>query len=101
MKRSLIATTILSAALAASAVPAFASDAYDSGSMLGWVPQTSALSRADVENGIVQARAQGLLEQTDTVYPKIAAVDAPKTRAQVEQDLANSGRLQGKIYQNP
>ncbi|AKJ68349.1 hypothetical protein PATSB16_23470 [Pandoraea thiooxydans] len=87
MKRLTLASALVSLTLAAAAVPAFASDAYPDGSQLAWVLQTSSVTRAQVRAELVQAEQQGLLLQTDTVYPKLADPVSTKTRAQVEQEL--------------
>ncbi|GAB3629621.1 hypothetical protein PTE30175_01325 [Pandoraea terrae] len=75
MKRNLIAAALVSVAFAASAGSAFASDAYPEGSQFAWVPQTSAVSRAEVRADLAKAEQAGLLAQTDAVYPK--SVEAP------------------------
>ncbi|WP_353191590.1 DUF4148 domain-containing protein [Pandoraea pnomenusa] len=73
MKRTLITSALISTMLAVSAGSAFASDAFEGPSEFAWVPQTSALSRAQVREELVQARQAGLLQQHDTVYPKTVA----------------------------
>ncbi|VVE75988.1 hypothetical protein PAN31117_05296 [Pandoraea anapnoica] len=89
MKRTLITSALVSAMLAVSAGSAFASDAFDGPSEFSWVPQTSALSRAQVREELVQAQQAGLVVQHDAVYPKAApsaqpaSVSAPITMGSV------------------
>ncbi|VVE02623.1 hypothetical protein PPN31114_02202 [Pandoraea pneumonica] len=73
MKRTLITSALVSAMLAVSAGSAFASDAFEGPSEFAWVPQTSALSRAQVRTELIQAQQAGLLEQHDSVYPTTVA----------------------------
>ncbi|VVE72399.1 hypothetical protein PCA31118_04174 [Pandoraea captiosa] len=77
MKRTLITSALVSAMLAVSAGSAFASDAFDGPSEFSWVPQTSALSRAQVREELVQAQQAGLVVQHDAVYPKAAPSAQP------------------------
>lgn len=75
MKRNLFAAALISMMLAGTAGSALASDAYPDGSQFAGLVHTSVLSRAQVKAEIGQARAQGLIDQGDAVYPK--AVVAP------------------------
>ncbi|MBN4667948.1 DUF4148 domain-containing protein [Pandoraea nosoerga] len=81
MKRPLIASALVCAMLAVSAGSAFASDAFDGPSEFSWVPQTSALSRAQVRDELIQAQRAGLVVQHDTVYPKAAPSAQPASAA--------------------
>ena len=74
MQRTLITSALVSAMLALSAGSAFASDAFDGPSEFSWVPQTSALSRAQVRDDLIQAEHAGLVVQHDAVYPKAVPV---------------------------
>ncbi len=77
MQRALITSALVSAMLAVSAGSAFASDAFDGPSEFSWVPQTSALSRAQVRDDLIQAEHAGLVVQHDAVYPKNVPVSLP------------------------
>jgi hypothetical protein len=93
MKRTLIASTLVSAMLAVSAGSAFASDAFDGPSEFSWVPQTSALSRAQVRDELIQAQRAGLVVQHDTVYPK-AAPSAQPASASAPVTMGSVGHAQ-------
>ncbi|MDM8358992.1 DUF4148 domain-containing protein [Pandoraea communis] len=81
MKRTLITSALISAMLAVSAGSAFASDAFDGPSEFSWVPQTSALTRAQVREELIQAQKAGLVVQHDTVYPKATPSAQPAAPA--------------------
>lgn len=99
MKRTLITSALVSAMLAVSAGSAFASDAFDGPSEFSWVPQTSALTRAQVREELVQAQQAGLVVQHDSVYPKVAASTQPAT-ASAPVTMGSVGGLQraGSTY---
>lgn len=88
MKRNIFAVALISAMLAGAAGTAMASDAYPEGSQLAWVPQTSALSRDQVKAELASAQSQGLVEQTDAVYPRIG-VSAPANQVAQAMVLAS------------
>lgn len=93
MKRTLITSALVSAMLAVSAGSAFASDAFDGPSEFSWVPQTSALSRAQVREELVQAQQAGLVVQHDSVYPKAVPSAQPAT-ASTPVTVGSVGGLQ-------
>ncbi len=101
MQRALIASALVSAMLAVSAGSAFASDAFDGPSEFSWVPQTSALTRAQVREELIQARQAGLVVQHDAVYPKATpAAQAVKTGAPAEtRSVGSHGQVRaGMTY---
>lgn len=98
MKRNIFAVALVSTLLAGAAGTAMASDAYPEGSQFAWVPQTSVLSRAQVNAELASAQAQGLAVQTDAVYPALVAQGPAKTRAAVKAELAQA-QAQGLLAQ--
>ncbi|VVE71160.1 hypothetical protein PCA31118_03753 [Pandoraea captiosa] len=113
MNRKLIASALISAMMVTAAGAAFAqsaqsrlsSDAYPDGSPYAWVPQTTQLSREQVRQELIEARAQGLIPQNDYDYPALkplnSANEPGKTRAQVYDELVRA-RQQGQMkYSNP
>ncbi|VVE56475.1 DUF4148 domain-containing protein [Pandoraea anhela] len=110
MNRKLVASAMISAVMAASAGSAFAqsrisSDAYPDGSPYAWVPQTSQLTRAQVREQLIEARAQGLIPQNDYDYPSLNTLtdaNVPgKTRAQVYDELVRARQNGEMKYSNP
>jgi hypothetical protein len=110
MNRKLIASALVSAVMATAAGAAFAqtartSDAYPEGSQLGWVSQTSQLTRAQVRQELVDARAQGLIPQNDYEYPVLNSLkrsnEPGKTRAQVYEELVRARQNGEMTPSNP
>ncbi|MDR3396477.1 MAG: DUF4148 domain-containing protein [Pandoraea sp.] len=97
MKRTLITSALVSAMLAVSAGSAFASDAFDGPSELSWVPQTSAMTRAQVRAELVQTEQAGLLQQHDSVYPETVAKAGGAT-AVVTSDSVSKIAQAGNTY---
>lgn len=110
MNRKPIASALILAVMATSAGSVFAqsrlsSDAYPDGTPFGWVPKTSQVTREQVRQELIDARAQGLIPQNDYDYPVLNTFknnDAPgKTRAQVYEELVRA-RQNGEIqHSNP
>ncbi len=98
MKRTLITSALISAMLAVSAGSAFASDAFNGPSEFSWVPQTSVLSRAQVRNELVQAQQAGLLQQHDSVYPKLVATAGGAAAAGVTPGSVGQIAQAGSTY---
>ncbi|BDD94596.1 hypothetical protein PanNE5_40360 [Pandoraea sp. NE5] len=110
MNRKHIASAVMSVLMVTAAGAAFAqagrsSDAYPEGSQFAWVSQTSQVSREQVRQELVDARAQGLIPQNDYEYPVLATMQpnqAPgKTRAQVYDDLVRARQNGEMKYSNP
>ncbi|MCI3204579.1 MULTISPECIES: DUF4148 domain-containing protein [Pandoraea] len=110
MNRKLMVSALISATMAAAAGSAFAqsrlsSDAYPDGSPYAWVPQTSQLTRAQVREQLIEARAQGLIPQNDYDYPAFNTMpnaNVPgKTRAQVYDELVRARQNGEMKYSNP
>ncbi|MDR3399796.1 MAG: DUF4148 domain-containing protein [Pandoraea sp.] len=96
---SALVTAVTAAVMATATGAAFAqtgrsSDAYPEGSQLGWVPQTSQVTRAQARQELVDARAQGLIPQNDYDYPALKPLEQShtpgKTRAQVYEELVRA-----------
>ncbi|MGC7406485.1 DUF4148 domain-containing protein [Pandoraea pneumonica] len=99
MKRTLITSALISAMLAVSAGSAFASDAFDGPSEFSWVPQTSALSRAQVREELIQAQKAGLVVQHDSVYPKAAPSAQPvSSNAPISMGSVGGSQRAGSTY---
>ena len=108
--RKLIASALISATMATAAGSVFAqshlsSDAYPDGSPFGWVSQTSQLTRAQVREELVDARAKGLIPQNDYDYPAfntMSNANVPgKTRAQVYDELVRARQNGEMKHSNP
>lgn len=92
IKFSFFAAILLSIA---GTLPAFASDAYLGGSMLSWVPQGSQVSRAAVRADLIKAEHQGLLQQGNTVYPKVASAPSPTNLTSSTMSVAKASSVPG------
>ncbi|MFJ2991686.1 DUF4148 domain-containing protein [Pandoraea sp. NPDC087047] len=110
MNRKHIASALISAMMATAAGSVFAqsplsSDAYPDGSPFGWVPQTSQVTREQVRQELIDARAQGLIPQNDYDYPALATfkqANTPrKTRAQVYEELVRARQNGDMTHSNP
>jgi len=111
--RKLIASALISATMVAAAGSVFAqshlsSDAYPDGSPFGWVSQSSSasqLTRAQVREELVEARAKGLIPQNDYDYPAFNTMNNAnvpgKTRAQVYDELVRARQNGEMKYSNP
>ncbi|AKM32021.1 hypothetical protein AB870_20785 [Pandoraea faecigallinarum] len=113
MNRKLIASALISTMMAAAAGSAFAqsaqsrltSDAYPDGSPYAWVPQTTQLTREQVREQLIEARAQGLIPQNDYEYPAFKTMNNAnlpgKTRTQVYDELVRARQNGEMKYSNP
>lgn len=110
MNRKWVVSALISATMATAAGSVFAqsrlsSDAYPDGSPYAWVPQTTQLTREQVRQQLVEARAQGLIPQNDYDYPAFKTMNNAnvpgKTRAQVYDELVHARQNGEMKYSNP
>ncbi|AKJ70025.1 hypothetical protein PATSB16_00940 [Pandoraea thiooxydans] len=95
MKTPLIVAALLSAFVAA---PVFARGSADLGTDTSWIG-VSTLSRAAVRADLINAESQGLVQQTNTVYPKAAPAAQALASAPVRAGL-EVANVNSNLYSN-